>query len=103
LAAMKPTSVIVNVARGEILVEDDLVEALTQGVVAGAGLDVFSTEPLPSNHPLWSLPNVIVSPHASFIGPNNETGVVSEFVENLSRFLSGQDLLNEIGSKELGY
>ena len=103
LKLMKPNAVLVNVARGEVVVEADLVAALRSGLIAGAALDVFATEPLPGHSPFWDLPNVIVSPHASFIAPGNEAGVLAEFVENLKRYLNGRDLLNEIGSRELGY
>jgi phosphoglycerate dehydrogenase-like enzyme len=68
-AVMKPTSFLINLARGEILDEDALLAALREKRIAGAGLDVFRTEPLPSGHPLWQMDNVIVTPH---IGGNND-------------------------------
>src|ERR671930_1104198 len=64
-ARMKPSARLINVGRGPIVVEEDLVAALHKGQIAGAALDVFLTEPLPSDHPLWTAPNVIVSPHMS--------------------------------------
>lgn len=103
LERMKPSAVLINIARGEILVEDDLVEALRSGVIAGAGLDVFTVEPLPDDSPLWDLPNVIITPHASYIAPENERGMLEEFIENLRRYLADEPLLNEIKSRELGY
>jgi phosphoglycerate dehydrogenase-like enzyme len=62
-AAMKPTSLLINLARGGIVDEEALVEALRQKRIAGAALDVFSQEPLPADHPLWSFKNVIISTH----------------------------------------
>ncbi len=65
LAAMKPTAFIVNVARGNIIEEAALIAALRGGRLAGAGLDVAETEPLPPDNPLWDMPNVIMSPHVA--------------------------------------
>jgi phosphoglycerate dehydrogenase-like enzyme len=62
-AAMKPTAFLINLARGGIVEEDSMIEALNSGKIAGAALDVFQTEPLPSDHPLWSTKNVIITPH----------------------------------------
>ncbi len=65
LAAMKPTAWLVNIARGSLIDTDALVGALTAGTIAGAGLDVTDPEPLPVGHPLWSLPNAMITPHDS--------------------------------------
>jgi len=62
-AAMKPTAFLINLARGGIVEEDSMIEALTSGKIAGAALDVFQTEPLPPEHPLWGMKNVIITPH----------------------------------------
>jgi phosphoglycerate dehydrogenase-like enzyme len=62
-AAMKPTAFLINLARGGIVEEDSMIEALKSGKIAGAALDVFQTEPLPPDHPLWSMKNVIITPH----------------------------------------
>jgi D-2-hydroxyacid dehydrogenase (NADP+) len=62
-AAMKPTAFLINLARGGIVEEDAMIEALNTGKIAGAALDVFQTEPLPADHPLWSMKNVIITPH----------------------------------------
>lgn len=102
-ARMKSTAVIVNVARGAVMVEEDLVDALRTGVIAGAGLDVFTTEPLPPDSRLWSLPNVIITPHVSYLAGENEAAILDEFCENLRLYLAGEPLLNTLKSHELGY
>lgn len=102
-AVMKSSAVIVNIARGAVMVEADLIEALATGAIAGAGLDVFDAEPLPEDSPLWTLPNVIVTPHVSYLADENEPAMLEEFGENLQRFLEGQPLLNALKSRELGY
>lgn len=102
-AMMKSSAVVVNIARGAVMVEEDLVEALKSGVIAGAGLDVFDTEPLPADSPLWEQPNVIVTPHVSYLADENEPAMLDEFGENLRRFLAGEPLLNALRSRELGY
>jgi phosphoglycerate dehydrogenase-like enzyme len=101
--SMKSSALVVNVARGAILVEGDLVHALRSGEIAGAALDVFAAEPLPPGSPLWALDNVIITPHASYLGPGNEDAIAREFCENLRRYLSAEPLLNAIKSTELGY
>jgi len=96
LAAMKPTARLINVARGAVLDEPALVKALAQGGIAGAALDVTAIEPLPVDSPLWSMPQVIVSPHMSgdFVGYPEV--LVSAFIENFQRFDAGQPLLNVV-------
>lgn len=102
LAAMRPTARLVNVARGELVVEADLVAALRAGTIAGAALDVFEDEPLPPSSPLWDLPNVIVSPHMSgdLIGWRDQ--LVALFADNLRRFTAGEPLRNAV-DLSLGY
>ena len=92
--AMKPTARLINVARGAVVDEPALLEALRAGRIAGAGLDVTSVEPLPAESPLWSMSNVIVSPHMSgdFIGYKD--ALVSAFVENFHRYRSDRPLSN---------
>lgn len=89
LAAMKPTSYLINVARGGIVDEPALVRALEQRAIAGAALDVFGQEPLPPAHPFWSLDNVLITPHTAgfHVGYADEALPVIE--ENLRRFLAG--------------
>jgi phosphoglycerate dehydrogenase-like enzyme len=83
-------------------VEEDLVAALRKGEIAGAALDVFVAEPLPPDHPLWTAPNVIVSPHMSgdFIGWLDTLARL--FARNFRRWLAGEELLNVV-DKHLGY
>jgi phosphoglycerate dehydrogenase-like enzyme len=96
LDAMKATARLINVARGAVLDESALVEALAHGSIAGAALDVTAIEPLPADSPLWSMPQVIVSPHMSgdFIGYPEV--LVSAFMENFRRFRGQQPLLNVV-------
>ena len=101
-ARMRSSAYLVNVTRGEVMVEDDLVEALESGAIAGAALDVAPREPLPPDSRLWSLPNVVMTPHTAgasqFRAPRN----VDRFVANIRRFLDGEPLAGVI-DKELGY
>jgi D-2-hydroxyacid dehydrogenase (NADP+) len=85
LARMKPSAVIVNIARGGIIDEGALIDALSEGRIAGAALDVFETEPLPPESPLWRLPNVIVTPHCSGDTAGNRGRACGIFLENLAR------------------
>ncbi len=99
---MKPTSFLVNVARGSVINEADLIKALQRGRLAGAGLDVFETEPLPSTSPLWAMDNVIITPHTSGFTPHYDERAVDLFVTNLNRYLAGEALLNVV-NREAGY
>ncbi|HEY7982978.1 MAG TPA: D-2-hydroxyacid dehydrogenase [Ktedonobacterales bacterium] len=92
-AAMKPTALLVNIARGDICDEAALVHALTHGQIAAALLDVFHDEPLPPTSPLWALPNVILTPHTSGFTPHYEERAAAIFTENLRRYLAGEALL----------
>ncbi len=100
--AMKPNAVFVNIGRGATVDEAALVEALRDGVIAGAALDVFEVEPLPAESPLWRMPNVLVSPHRAGDHEGWEADVVALFVENLRRFVAGEPLRNVV-DVELGY
>jgi phosphoglycerate dehydrogenase-like enzyme len=101
-AAMKPGARFVNVGRGELVVTSDLVAALREGRLAGAALDVFDTEPLPADSPLWSMTGVLVSPHMSgdFVGWRNT--LVKVFADNFERWQTGRPL-NNVVDKQLGY
>ncbi|WP_038508777.1 D-2-hydroxyacid dehydrogenase [Amycolatopsis japonica] len=101
-AAMKPGSRFVNVGRGELVVTSDLIGALRDGSLAGAALDVFDTEPLPAESPLWTMENVLISPHMSgdFVGWRNT--LVEVFADNFRRWRAGEPLRNVV-DKQLGY
>lgn len=89
-AAMKRSAYFINVGRGGTVRTEHLTEALSNGVIAGAGLDVFEQEPLPAGHPLWAMPNVIVTPHnAGGMTVRNTERLVRLFVSNLEIYLSG--------------
>jgi phosphoglycerate dehydrogenase-like enzyme len=94
LALLRPSAILVNVARGDVVEEAALVEALRDGRLRGAALDVFEQEPLPADSPLWDLPNVFVSPHsASTVAAENER-IVDLFCRNLRAYLDGAPLEN---------
>jgi phosphoglycerate dehydrogenase-like enzyme len=95
-AAMRPSARFYNVGRGGTVDEDALIAALHDGTIAGAALDVFEQEPLPAASPLWSFPNVIVSPHICGDFDGWERAVVGLFVENLGRFVRGEPLANPV-------
>ncbi|WP_084216559.1 D-2-hydroxyacid dehydrogenase [Pseudonocardia spinosispora] len=93
---------VINVGRGPLIVEKDLVAALEAGTVAGAALDVFETEPLPADSRLWTLPNVIVSPHMSGDVIGWRQSLVGLFADNLTRYRNGEPLRNVV-DKNHGY
>ncbi len=99
---MRRDALLINVTRGKIVDEDALMEALEQGLIGGAGLDVTPQEPLPEDHPLWSMPNVIVTPHTAGGSPNRMDRLVDLFCENLRRILAGEPMLSVI-DKQKGY
>lgn len=102
LAAMRPSARLINVGRGGLVDEKALVEALEEGRIAGAALDVFATEPLADSSPLWTLPNVIVSPHMSGDAKGWRERLVELFADNLARYREGHTLRNVV-DKHLGY
>ncbi|MEZ5855097.1 MAG: D-2-hydroxyacid dehydrogenase [Hyphomicrobiaceae bacterium] len=95
-AAMPAGSLVVNVSRGEVAVESDLVAALQSGHIAGAFLDVFEREPLDPNSPLWDLPNVIVTPHTASHSLGQNEAIFDIFLDNLARWRAGQPLRNDV-------
>ena len=101
-AKMKPTAYIVNVARGQVINTEDLIAALSEGRIAGAGLDVVPEEPLPANHPLWDAPNVWITPHISYSSPRTRGRMMDLFITNLERYMHGQKLQNVVNFDE-GY
>ncbi len=100
--AMKPTAWFINIGRGKSVVTADLVAALENGEIAGAGLDVTDPEPLPPDHPLWSLPNVLITPHSSGGSDQLQHRLWILVRENLRRYTAGEPLLNVVDVKR-GY
>jgi len=102
LRAMKPTAYLINIARGGIVDEEALIRALDEHWIAGAGLDVFATEPLSTDSRLWEFPNVIISPHVAGAMDDYVIQATELFSENLRRYLNGKRLLNVVDKKK-GY
>lgn len=94
--AMRPGTLFVNVGRGEVVDEPALVDALRSGHLGGAGLDVFAVEPLEPGHPLWDMPNVIITPHSSGVTTRSHERADDIFCENLARRTAGQPLRNTV-------
>ncbi len=101
-AAMKPTAYFINVSRGGVVQEDQLVAALKENKIAGAGLDVFVEEPLPAASPFWDLPNVIITPHLAAISPVYLDRALQLFAKNLACYIEGKPLTTQIDKKR-GY
>jgi phosphoglycerate dehydrogenase-like enzyme len=102
LRAMRPTAYIVNIGRGGIVDEDALICALQEGRIAGAGLDVFETEPLPEDSPLWKMENVVITAHYAGATPHYDERAMAIFLDNLRRYKAGEPLRNVV-DKKLGY
>jgi len=102
LRAMRPHAYLVNVARGRVIDEQVLIRALTDGWIAGAGLDVTEEEPLPATSPLYTMPNVILTPHISGVSVNYDTRLTDLFADNLRRFRANAPLRNRYEA-ERGY
>ncbi len=100
LSAMKPDSYLINVGRGALIAEKDLLAVMKSGFLNAAILDVFETEPLPADHGFYSLPNVFITSHLS--GPSTAEGVSQFFVENLKRYINGEPLHGLVDRKK-GY
>jgi phosphoglycerate dehydrogenase-like enzyme len=99
---MKASAIVINVARGPIINESDLIAALQAGEIAGAGMDVFEKEPLPSESPLWDMDNVIYTSHVAGLSAEGDENLKRIFSENLRRYIAGEPLMN-IVDKRLGY
>jgi phosphoglycerate dehydrogenase-like enzyme len=101
-ARMKPTAWLLNFARGGLIVDDDLIAAVKSKTIAGAILDVFRTEPLPSDHPFWQTDGILVLPHIGGGHPTRDLMVAELFTENARRYLAGEKL-KELVDRERGY
>ena len=97
---MKPTACLINVGRGAIVDLADLTAALEAGEIAGAALDVFETEPLPPDHPLWSMENVIITPHVAGASPRVAERHLETLLENIRRFRRGEEPLNLVDKRQ---
>ncbi len=93
---MKSSAFLINIGRGMTVKLADLDAALRQGVIAGAGLDVFEVEPLPAEHPLWSAPNVLLTPHVAGYGPYLDERRMAVLLDNAQRFVRGESLRNVV-------
>ncbi len=96
LGLMKRSAVLINIGRGQVVVEEALIEALRNGTIAGAGLDVFEREPLPADSPLYEMENVIITPHVAGASHTYYDRAIPLFCQNLRRYLDGQPLLNVV-------
>ena len=102
LEKLKPGSVVINVARGPVIQEEDLIGALESGYLAGAGLDVVEVEPLHPTSPLWTMENVVISPHVGAQSRFRVPNTIKFVSQNIQRFLRGEEPLNLV-DKQLGY
>ncbi len=100
LQRMKKTAYFINISRGVVVDLAALTSALENGEIAGAGLDVFETEPLPSDHPLWEMENVIITPHIAGASAYIQQRRVATLKENLRRYISGEPLQNVVDRKK---
>jgi phosphoglycerate dehydrogenase-like enzyme len=97
---MKKSAFFINIGRGMTAKLDDLNQALRDGIIAGAGLDVYEIEPLPKDHPLWTAPNTLLTPHVAADGPDLEPARQAVIIENARRFAAGQPLMNVVDKSE---
>ena len=101
IRALPQGAVIINIGRGSLMVEEELIAALQDGHLAGAGLDVFEVEPLPVDSPLWDMPNVLVSPHSGSTSDKENRMITNLFIDNLKRYLAGYPLRNVLNTKKM--
>jgi phosphoglycerate dehydrogenase-like enzyme len=102
LALMKPSAHLLNFARGDLVVDADLVAAVRDRTIAGAVLDVFRVEPLPQESPLWTTPGIVILPHVGGLHPQRDATVAALWADNLRRFTLGQPL-REVADRQRGY
>lgn len=100
LAALKPNAYLIGLSRGGVIDQNALIPLLRDQKIGGAALDVFPTEPLPADSPLWKLPNVIITPHVAGFSPHYDERAVLLFSENLQRYLAGLPLYNRINMEK---
>jgi phosphoglycerate dehydrogenase-like enzyme len=101
IRCMKPEAILVNVGRGGVIDEPALVQALREHRLRGAALEVFATEPLPADSPLWDLPNVLISPHTAALSVHENERIDELFTENLGHYLRGEELLSRVDPRLL--
>ncbi len=99
LGQLKPDAVLVNAGRGGVIDEPALIKALREHHLMGAALEVFDTEPLPTDSPLWDLPNVLISPHTAALSVHENERIDELFCENLARYLAGEELLSRVDTR----
>ena len=102
LILMKDKAVLINVSRGEIIDENALIEHMEAGHLMGIALDVFEQEPLPKDNPLWTLENVLITPHNSYVSENGHSRVFQIIYENMKRYKENKELMNKV-DMESGY
>ena len=100
LSKMKPTANLINVGRGPIVDQAALIDALKNGVIAGVGTDVFENEPIEPESELWNLKNVVMTPHIAGPAPESRAASFEIFLENIKRFLAGEDMISVIDKRE---
>jgi phosphoglycerate dehydrogenase-like enzyme len=100
IESFKASAVFINVGRGMVVDQVALTDALAGGAIRGAVLDVFSPEPLPPDNPLWTLPNVVFSPHTAALSVRENQRIVDLFCDNLRRFTAGEPLRNVVNVRE---
>lgn len=100
-ARMRPGALVINMARGPVIDEAALIDALTSGQIAGAGLDVFDEEPLPVDSPLWDAPNLLITPHMTPKMPDKTQRSIDTIVENVRRYRSGAPMVNPLTERDV--
>jgi phosphoglycerate dehydrogenase-like enzyme len=101
LALLPQGAVLINIARGQVIDQNALIEGLQSGHLGGAALDVTDPEPLPEDSPLWDMPNVIISPHSASTADTENQKLTDLFIENLKRYLAGEEMLNVLDTERL--
>lgn len=101
LQLMKPSAYLVNLARGAVIEETALLEALREGTIAGAGLDTFATEPLPADSPLWDAPHTLITPHSTPAVPNRTDRSLDIICRNIVSYRAGEPMINELTIKDI--